>query len=258
LAKAIEPRRDHAGEATDISLQLGDVAAKRIEGGISTQLNPYGPQWSTQKAGETPTIGQQVQQTLFGQPRPVVLDAAEYPALCDLLAVLRKYLGKLARMAGDDESDYAVVLADGAIAMIDHLGTIYMGAGFLSAFKDHLDVLVGAMAHEVGHRPKRWAEYRVQRRLNQKEIESICRHEETRADIFAGKALAELCFACEPLCQFLLQVQEKPHPAYFPAKDRAEVIREAHAGRSYRAQNRRKIFPDFDRMTAPKGDLGEY
>jgi len=89
-------------------------------------------------------------------------------------------------------------------------------------------------------------------------MEYIACHEETRADIFAGKALAELGFDCEPLCEFLLVVAAKPHREYLPAQDRAQVIRDAHAGRAYRAENRKKIFPGFDRMTAPKGDLGEY
>ncbi|OGQ89279.1 MAG: hypothetical protein A2289_15665 [Deltaproteobacteria bacterium RIFOXYA12_FULL_58_15] len=232
--------------------------SRRIEGGLSTQLNPFGPQWPSTKSGEAAPVGQQVQQTLFGKSKPLVLDAAEYPELADLLEVLRKYVNKLARMAGDAEGDYALALANGTIAMIDSSGVIYIGAGFLSAFKNVLDVLVGVVAHEVGHRPKRWTEYQVRKQLTHKEIEYICRHEETRADIFAGKGLAELGFDCEPLCNFLARVADKPHPEYFPADVRAEVIRDAFAGRAYRAVNRKKIFPGFDRMTAPKGDLGEF
>jgi hypothetical protein len=232
--------------------------ANRIEGGLSTQLNPFGPQWPTGRAGEAPPIGQQVQQTLFGKPRPLVLDAAQYPELNDILAVLRKYVGRLARMAGDKEEDYGLVLADGTIAMIDEGGMIYVGAGFISAFRQQLDVLVGALAHEVGHRPRRWSEYHSRRQLTVKEIEYICRHEETRADIFAGKALAELGLDCEPLCTFLAHIAEKPHREYFPADVRAQVIRDAFSGRAYRVENRRKIFPGFDRMTRPKGDLGEF
>jgi hypothetical protein len=167
-------------------------------------------------------------------------------------------VGKLARMAGDKEEDYLLALADGTIAMIDERGVIYVGAGFVAAFKRQLEVLIGAIAHEIGHRPKRWTEYQSRRQLSVKEIEYICRHEETRADIFAGKALAELGMECEPLCQFLARVADKPHREYFPADVRAQVIRDAHAGRTYRVENRRKIFPGFDRMTRPKGDLGEF
>ena len=45
---------------------------------------------------------------------------------------------------------------------------------------------------------------------------------------------------------------------YFDAKTRGEVIRDAHAGRAYRTDNRKKLFPEFDRMTSPKGHLGEF
>ena len=82
--------------------------SRRIEGGLSTQLNPFGPQWPSTKSGEAAPVGQQVQQTLFGKSKPLVLDAAEYPELADLLEVLRKYVNKLARMAGDAEGDYIV------------------------------------------------------------------------------------------------------------------------------------------------------
>jgi len=133
--------------------------SKRIESGISTQLNPFGPQWPTGKSGEAPSIGQQVQQTLFGKSKPLVLDLAQHPQLADMLAVLRKYVRKMARMAGDEEDDYSLALADGTIAMIDAHGVIYIGAGFLAAFRNKLEVLVGAVAHEVGHRPKRWSTY---------------------------------------------------------------------------------------------------
>jgi hypothetical protein len=234
--------------------------SQRIEGGLSTQLNPFGPQWPSTKAGEAPPIGQQVQQALFGKPRPVILDPARFPQLAEQMKLLNKYRRKLATMAGDDEDDYSVLLADGTIAMIDEAGNIFVGAQFMAGFADKPEVLVGALAHEIGHRPKRWGEYRHRRQLTREEIEQICRHEETRADIFAGKALAEMGLACEPLCEFLEAVEEKdrPHREYFPAEVRAEVIRDAHAGRKYRADNRAKLFPEYNRMASPKGHLGEY
>ena len=142
--------------------------------------------------------------------------------------------------------------------MIDEDGLIYMGAGFLEACKDNPEVLIGVLAHEIGHRPKRWREYDTRRQLTREELEALCREEETRADIFAGKALAEMNLSCEPLAEFLAEVQQKPHPEYFDAKTRGEVIRDAHAGRAYRSDNRKKLFPEFDRMTSPKGHLGEF
>ena len=91
--------------------------------------------------------------------------------------------------------------------VIDAHGVIYIGAGFLSAFRHKLEVLVGAVGHEVGHRPKRWSAYKVRRELTQTEIEYFARHEETRADSCAGTGLAVLGFDCGP------RFQERWEPA---------------------------------------------
>ena len=233
--------------------------SQRIDAGISTQLNPFGPQWPTNKGAEQiQTVGKQVQQTLFGRAKPPVLDPALFPQLAEQLRLLNRYRKKLATMAGDEEDDYNLVLADGTIAMIDEEGTIFVGADFLQAFAENEAVLVGVLAHEIGHRPKRWDEYRTQRQLSREELEMLCRHEETRADIFAGKALAEMGLSSEPLEKFLIDIEDKPHREYFPARVRAEVIRDAHAGRVYQAKARKSTFPDYHRMTNAKGHLGDY
>lgn len=230
----------------------------RIEGRLSTALNPFGPDWATGQAAPAPSIGRQVQSALFGRPKPPLLDPARFPELAAELAKLHKAKRKIATMAGDKDEDYLLALADGTLAMIDEFGVIYLGAGFVAAFAHQPEVLVGALAHEIGHRPKRWDRYQGDKQLTREQMQAICRHEETRADIFAGKALAELGLACEPLIAFLERIEVGPHPEYFPAAVRGEVIRDAHAGRAYRADARRKLFPEFDRMTAPKGHLGEY
>ena len=231
----------------------------RVGGGISTQLNPFGqePQTSS-KASQTPEIGRQIKTALFGRPKPTILDPAQFPQLAAQLRLLRRYKKKLAAMAGDNEEDYDICLAEGSIAMIDESGMIYVGVGFLEACKLRPELLVGVLAHEIGHRPKRWDAYKTKRALTREELEELCRHEETRADIFAGKALAEMEMRCEPLCEFLLKIEGTPHPEYFPAEVRAEVVRDAHEGREYRTENRKKLFPEYDRMNAPKGHLGEY
>lgn len=229
----------------------------RIEAHVSTQLNPFGPDWKSVQTGQVPDIGQQVQQALFGRPKPPVLDPANFPELAAAIAGLNKYKKKFALLAGDDESEYTIVLADGTIAAIDDAGIIYIGADFLAAHLGKPEVILGALAHEIGHRPKRWKNYKTRRQMSKEELDALCREEETRADIFAGKALAELELPCEPLTEFLVRIEDKskPHPDYFPAVVRAEVIREAHAGRTYRADARRKLFPEFDRHTAPKGHI---
>lgn len=228
----------------------------RINSGGITR-NPFGPSWGAGKAGksEGQTVGEQVQDNLFGKPKPKVLldDDADTAAL---MARLHSYRKKLARLAGDEEDDYDLTLADGTIAMIDDRGLIYVGKKFLFELSGALEVQVGVLAHEIGHRPKRWSEYKQERPLTKADLDKLCRIEETRADYFAGRALAELGMGADPLVRFLQAISVHPHPQYFPAKIRAEAIREGHADGTRRSDNRRRFFPELARMTDAKGDLG--
>ena len=235
--------------------------SSRIEGGISPGLSPFLPPTVSGRApAEVPSVGQQVQLALFSRPPPVVLDPAQFPALAEQLRVLNKYKKKLAQLAGDDESDYTLHLADDTVAQIDEKGNIYVGAQFLEHAKDTPELLVGVLAHEIGHRPKRWRNYRVRRELTREDLDALCRHEETRADLFSGKALAEMDLSCAPLVEFLLRHgnDANPHPDYFPPEVRASVIRDAHTSRSYSRESRKKLFPDYERFHAPKGHIGEF
>ncbi len=228
----------------------------RINSGGVTH-NPFGPSWGSSKAGrsEGKTIGEQVQGNLFGKPKPRVLDDDDADTAA-LMGRLHAYRKKLARLAGDDEDDYDLVLADGTIAMIDDAGLIYVGKGFLLELSAQLEVQVGVLAHEIGHRPKRWSEYKQERPLNKADLDRLCRVEETRADYFAGRALAELGMSPDPLVRFLEAISAHPHPQYFPAHIRAEAIREGHADGKRKANARRRFFPELARMTDAKGDLG--
>jgi hypothetical protein len=172
------------------------------------------------------------------------------------MARLHAYRKKLARLAGDDPDDYDLVLAAGTIAMIDEDGAIYVGKRFLLSHAEHVDVLVGVIAHEIGHRPKRWAEYRGETPRTQAELEKLCRLEETYADYFAGRALAELGLKVDPLCAFLDDVQDQPHPEYFSAKLRAEVLREGFSDGRRKADTRKKMFPELAKRVSAKHDLG--
>lgn len=232
--------------------------SSRISGGISAR-NPFGPSWGSSRAGQsaaTQTVGQQVQSELFGKPKPKVVDADD-AHLTAQLSRLHAYRKKLARLAGDAPEDYDLVLAEGTIAMIDGEGLIYVGREFLLVHADALDLQVGVLAHEVGHRPKRWQAYRDQSPLSREEREQLCRTEETRADYFAGRALAELGFRTEPLIAFLREVQTQPHPEYFSADLRAEVIREGFLDGRRQSRSRKAFFPEFARMHGAKNDLGE-
>lgn len=230
----------------------------RIRGGGISARNPFGPDWGKQRAKGnegTSSVGQQMQGELFGKKKPPVLDEDDAD-ISRLMGRLHAYRKKLARLAGDDESDYDLVLAAGTIAMIDGEGLIYIGKQFLLNLADQLAVQVGVLAHEIGHRPKRWNEYKQTVPLTKDEKEELCRLEETRADYFAGRALAELNLDCEPLISFLKSVQTQPHPEYFSAELRGECVREGFSDGKRKASNRKRFFPELARMTSAKGDLG--
>lgn len=227
--------------------------ATRVPGGGVTK-NPFGPTWVGGKDGAD-SLGDQVQDSLFGRKKPDVLedDDEEIAALMAQLHVFRK---KLARMAGDAEDDYDLVLATGTIASVDSTGLIYVGRQFLVGHADSLETQVGVIAHEIGHRPKRWQEYREQQPTTIDELHDLCRLEETRADYFSGYALGQLNLDCEPLCEFLVRIQVHPHPEYFSADLRAKTVREAHGAGRRRKSNLAKFFPELARMTSASGDLG--
>lgn len=229
-----------------------------VGGGISR--NPFGQVGARPRGAEkAETLGQQVQQELFGKKKPRVLDDDDKDTAAQM-ARLHAVAKKLARLAGDHEDDYRLVLAEGTLAMIDQTGTIYVGRAFLLDHADRVDLLVGVVAHEIGHRPKRWSDHRAERPRTKDELHELCRLEETRADFFAGRALAELGLSPDPLCELLLSLEkrsgERPHPEYFPAKLRAEVIREGFGDGARQADLRKKLFPELARHVSPKHDLG--
>lgn len=227
--------------------------ATRVPGGGITR-NPFGPQWVSGQP-EAGSVGEQVQDSLFGRPKPQALDPD--PETAPLLARLQGYRKKLARMVGDEEDEYSLQLAAGTIASIDANGVIYIGRSFLLTYAELLDLQVGALAHEIGHRPKRWEAYRTERPLSREEAEELCRLEETRADYFAGYALAQLKMRYEPMCQFLAAIEEHPHPEYFPAELRADTIKEAFLAGQRKIKNMKKFFPELARMRSAGGDLGQ-
>lgn len=225
----------------------------RIQGGGLAAKNPYGPDWGKKTEGRT--VGEQVQHDLFGKPKPRVLDPDDKDVAAQM-ARLHSFRKKLARLAGDAEDDYDLVLAAGTIASIDAQGVVYVGKRFLLDTAHDVAVQVGVLAHEIGHRPKRWSELREARALTKDERLRLCRTEETRADYFAGRALADLGFSCEPLCAFLRAVAQHPHPEYFDAETRVEVVREGHADGARRDRALKAMFPELARMRSARGDLG--
>lgn len=230
----------------------------KISTGMTSQLNPFGPDWSGPVKGtEATSVAEQVEDSLFGKKKPPLLDEDDFPDAAEVLAKLEKYRRKLVHMIGDPEDEYMLQLADGTIAMIDKNGMIMVGIRFLMKFKDNFPVLVGAIGHEIGHRPRRWAEYKKAKPLNMTELQKLCRYEETRADLFAGRALAELGMSCEPMIRFLKDMEEGPHPEYFPAKMRADVIRTGYKEQASKVKIRKNLWPELDKL-APKSHIGDF
>ncbi len=227
---------------------------RRVPGG-GIGRNPFGAQWVGAKSGPE-SLGAQVQDRLFGGKKPPLADPDD-AATAPLMARLHAYRRRLERLVGDPSDTYDLVLATGTIAMIDEQCTIYIGQEFLLRYADDLPLQLGVVAHEMGHRPARWQEYRNQAPQSQEAMDDLCRLEETRADYFAGYALGQLGFDAEPLCHFLEQIDEGPHPEYLSTPMRIKTIREGHGSGRRKDQNRRKFFPEFSRMSSSRGDLGE-
>ncbi len=233
---------------------------------ISNRLNVQTPTSTSTQAGTSSSatevgrpLGEQVQRNLFGRPRPQVLDEEGSPELAAVLATLRLFRGKLDMLAGEPPGGL-LLLSQDIIAAIDEQATIYVGSTFVSTYQQQLDLLVGAIAHEVGHRPRYWQGLRdkLAPGLTQADLDLICRQEEIRADVFAGRGLARLGMAAQPLADFVVRVGVQPHPHYLLGEERAKIILEAHQGGSFREGAARKLFPDFARATSARDFLGDF
>ncbi|MDP2343828.1 MAG: hypothetical protein Q8O67_22910 [Deltaproteobacteria bacterium] len=232
----------------------------RIAGG-GLSRNPFGATAAhTKEARPAETLGQQVEEELFGKKRkrPTLVDD-DSVEMQGLLARLSAWKDKLARFAGDREADYRLQLCEGTIAMIDAGGDILLGRKFLLAHRDDTPLLVGVIAHEIGHRPARWSSLKAEQPRTRVELQELCRLEETRADHFAGRALAAFGLSPSSLCTFLLALEDPKAQGshdYFPAPLRVEVIVEGHADGQRKGNARKSLFPELDRHTNPRNDLG--
>ena len=207
------------------------------------------------EAEKLPSVGEQLSERLFTRAQPQVLSEDDYPELQAMLLALEPYKRRLAALAGDRDADYTLTLAMDGSAAIDERGLIYLGAGFLRSHKTNIDVIVGAIAHEVGHRPKRMRHFALQQRLTQEQLNNLLMQEEILADRFAGFAMGELSLNPEPLIEYLIAAQSPPHPAYLPVEERARLIRDCFAQGRSRASTRKKLFPEFDRHTSARNHL---
>ena len=226
-------------------------------GNINLHMPSTAP--STTRQAEQVDVGAQVSQILFGKPKPPPADPAKFPQLAELMRRLKRFKAKFSNLAGDEEEDYDIYLAHGTIACIDSEGEVAVGVEFLEAFKDHPEVIAGVLAHEIGHRPKRWKEYQSALPMTREEVEELCRFEETRADLFAGRALAELGLSYNGMIRLLMVVQpeDQPHLGYHPAPVRARIIKEAFQVHLQRMGLRKRLFPEMERHHSAGGYIGK-
>jgi hypothetical protein len=195
---------------------------------------------------------QDVQTVLFGAQLPKVLDISQFPQLAEQMRWLKKQKTKLAEFAGDADAEYEIVLAEGRSACIDPEGRIYLGAELVDISDAVPELLIGVLAHEVGHRPKTWKAY--PKGQGRQELAQLARDEEAKADRFAGRALAALGCSPAQLCNFLRKVGhfEKQPENYYPVETRVQMIIEAHAAEAARTRAAQKLFPHFHRSTNVK------
>lgn len=227
-------------------------------GGLGHLLNPFGPEWP-RGSGAVDSIGSQLQGALFGKSKPPLLDPAHYPLLWAQLMRLMRDGGRIANMIGEPAASYRAALADSPTAMIDAEGLIYFGAGLLKQYEGCLDVLVGILGHEIGHRPRRWGGLRVSGEPTRQALLELCRQAEDEADTIAGLGLGELQRSPEPLVRFLIENEDRvrPHPEYYPASVRARTIVAAHGSRSFRVRFRKALSPALAREGA-RLHLGDF
>lgn len=201
------------------------------------------------------SIRDQVEDSLFGRKKRA--SVAPDDDTEEALARLDVYRKKLARLAQTSENDYRLVLVDGAVVTIALDGEIAVGAELLEHWADDLEAQVGALAHEIGHQPQRWAEVHGKSEMTKEQGEELCRVEEMRADMFTGFALSQLELRWEPFYAYVEATWEQhPHRIYFPIEVRRETLRQAHESGLRRSTNMKKLFPEFARTLA-KYDLGE-
>lgn len=196
-----------------------------------------------------------LQTVLFGATLPKAVDPASYPQLAEQLRWLMKQKAKIATFVGDKDEEYAIVLSEGEAACIDQHNRIFLGVDLVARSLKEQGLLVGILAHEIGHRPKTWKRVKHDHGMKRAQLAELAKMEEAKADRVAGRALAEMGLLPDELCQFLLAHGhfEKQPEAYFPVDMRVELIRDAHASQIQRSTSAQKLFPQFQRAQSVKG-----
>ena len=115
------------------------------------------------------------------------------------------------------------------------------------------------LGHEVGHRPKTWPKVPADLVIPIDERHQIAREEEGKADWFAGRALAELGYNPEKICQLLEALDGRGNPSkdYYSVTTRQAIIHEAHASQARRQRNLKAMFPDAAKWKSASNLIGD-
>jgi|GEM_PF-1680336 len=221
-----------------------------------SQFSTLPPRVGTQNSQESQVIEKNtlMQTVLFGGHIPDIVSEDDYAGLIELWSWLKKQKTKLAFFVGDKDHEYTLTLCVGDNACITKDGIIYFGVQLLALGKDYPELIVGVLAHEIGHRPKTWPQLTIPENPTKEQIAHIAKQEELKADKTAGRALAEFNMSPEPLCQFLITHGnfEKQPENYYPVDIRVEMIKHAYQSHQTRVQAAQKHFPAFHQATSAK------
>ena len=167
---------------------------------------------------------------LFGKRPPKLVDRRKHPKLKKALRKLEALKEEIAmEILGEPEGRLSLELCEGSNASISRDGQIAFGVELLEEHQKDDDLLVAVIGHEIGHQPWTWPKGDFSR-LTKAQLDAIYREEESKADRFAGRVLAELGADPTSICDFLIAAQrfEARRPTdYYPAEVRAEIIQQA-------------------------------
>jgi hypothetical protein len=200
-----------------------------------------------------PVEGEKPQKTL-GDPLPKRADLADLPhrlrQAFSYEGILRKVERKLNALTGER---YEIVPAAGDRVCIDEKGKVFVGVEFVAENVSQEALLAGVLAHEWGHFPTRSKLPRDLSHLTWEEVYRLRRGEETKADMFCGRALFMLGYPCEPMIQYLKAHEDPKNKTskYHSVASRIKIIRATHASQSKRDAMAWNLKPSDDVYADP-------